>query len=247
MARRQSQVFRRPQKRSTRSSGSGAGCIGIAFALVVGLVVLGVLAQFLQTPSGGILILLLIGLVVAFFVWRKRKRDQQKQAWLAQQQQYAQWQHQQQQIQWQQQEWERKEQERQEREKIARLHSLGDILTLSPKEFEVLTGKILEASGYHDIQVVGGSGDLGVDIFALDQYGNKVAVQCKRYAPGNSVGSPAIQTFFGMMIHHEAQIGVFVTTSTFSQPATFLAAQRGIRLIDGNQFISLLQGLQLHP
>jgi restriction system protein len=134
--------------------------------------------------------------------------------------------------------------ERQERERIARMKSLGDILVLTPRQFEELTGKILATIGFHSVQIVGGSGDLGVDIFACDRYGNKYAVQCKRYAPGNTVGSPAIQTFFGMMVHHQVEKGIFVTTSTFSRPAVDLAAQRKIRLINGESLIELLQGLQ---
>jgi restriction endonuclease Mrr len=47
-----------------------------------------------------------------------------------------------------------------------------------------------------------------------------------------------------MMIHHQAQKGIFVTTSTFSRPAIDLATQRNIQLIDGNQLIGLLRGLQ---
>jgi restriction endonuclease Mrr len=139
---------------------------------------------------------------------------------------------------------ERQEKERQEQERIARMKSLGDILVLTSKEFEELTGKILEANGFHDVQIVGGSGDLGVDIFALDQFGYKHAVQCKRYAPGNVVGSKTIQTFFGMMFHHQVLKGIFVTTSTFSRPAIDLANQRDIQLIDGNQLIGLIKKLQ---
>ena len=125
------------------------------------------------------------------------------------------------------------------------MKSLGDILALTPKEFEDLTGKILEVNGFHDVQIVGGSGDLGVDIFAWDQFGYKHGVQCKRYAPGNTVGSQAIQTFIGMMLfHHQVQKGIFVTTSTFSRPAIDLAAQHDIQLIDGNELIELLKRLQ---
>jgi restriction endonuclease Mrr len=47
-----------------------------------------------------------------------------------------------------------------------------------------------------------------------------------------------------MMIHHQAQKGIFVTTSTFSRPAIDLATQRDIQLIDGNQLVGLLQSLQ---
>jgi restriction endonuclease Mrr len=42
-----------------------------------------------------------------------------------------------------------------------------------------------------------------------------VIVQCKRYAPGTKVGTPALQSFIGMLVaHHRTQVGVFVTTSS---------------------------------
>jgi restriction endonuclease Mrr len=220
----------------------------VGLAVIIFLAALGYLIQFLQTPSGLVTVIVIIGILVGVFVLRKRQQITHRQAWQMQQQQQAAWQFNQQQKAarqlYAQQEWERQEKERQEQERIARMKSLGDILVLTPGEFEKLTGKILEANGFHDVQIVGGSGDLGIDIFALDQYGNKHAVQCKRYAPGNTVGSPAIQTFFGMMIHHQVQKGIFVTTSTFSRPAIDLATQRDIQLIDGDQLIRLLQGLQ---
>jgi len=220
----------------------------VGFAVIIFLAALGYLIQFLQTPSGLVTVIVIIGVLVGVFVLRKRQQITQRQAWQMQQQQQAAWQFNQQQEAarqlYAQQEWERQEKERQEQERIARMKSLGDILVLTPGEFEKLTGKILEANGFHSVQIVGGSGDLGIDIFALDQLGNKHAVQCKRYAPGHTVGSPAIQTFFGMMIHHQVQKGIFVTTSTFSRPAIDLATQRDIQLIDGDQIIGLLQGFQ---
>jgi hypothetical protein len=39
--------------------------------------------------------------------------------------------------------------------------------------------------------------------------------------------------FFGMVAHHGAHRGVFVTTSTFTSPARDLAEQRDIELVDG--------------
>ena len=245
MGRKQYQVFRTSPRRSVRSSGNGSGCIAAILGIFVLLMVLGALVQFLQSPAGWLSILVIAGLIVAFFVWRKQKRDQQRQTWLFQQQQQAAWQRQQQQAQWQQRERERQERERQEQEKIARMKSLGDLLVLTPKEFELLTGKLLQQNGICNVQHVGGSGDLGVDLMGFDPNGNQIVVQCKRYAPGNSVGSPDIQKFIGMMhVHHQAQKGIFVTTSTFTQPAIDLAAKHNILLIDGDRLIKLLQGLQ---
>ena len=176
-----------------------------------------------------------------------------------QQQQQVAWEQYQRQAQWQRMErerqenerrmeWERQENERRERERIAQMRSLGDILVLTPREFEQLVGKIIQRMGIHDIQHVGGSGDLGVDLTGFDMNGNRVVVQCKRYAPGKSISSPDIQKFIGMMnVQHQAQKGFFVTTTTFTQPATDLAARHNILLIDGIKLIELLQGLQMNP
>jgi restriction endonuclease Mrr len=266
MPRRQSMTFFKPKRRSRRSSGGSLGFVGVLLGLFILIIAIGSLIRFLQTPTGLVTLVVIIGAIVIAFVITQRQKEKQRQAWIVQQQQQAVRQfnqqqeaarQQQQQAAWrlhQQQEvakqlhalqeLERQEKERQEQERIARMKSLGDILVLTPKEFEELTGKILEANGFHDIQIVGGSGDLGIDIFAWDQFGYKHAVQCKRYAPGNTVGSPAIQTFFGMMFHHQVQKGIFVTTSTFSRPAIDLATQRDIQLIDGNQLIEILERLQ---
>lgn len=210
MTRRRSQMFQvsKRRRKSSRSSGISGGWIALFLGMFLAITILRFLIQFLQTPSGLVSLIVVIALAIAFFVWRKQRREQR------------------------------------ERERIARLQTLGDILTLTPLEFEQLTGKILTSWGYHKVQIVGGSGDLGVDVIAYDQQRNKIAVQCKRYAPGNSVGSPAIQTFFGMMVHHQAQRGLFVTTSTFTQPAINLANARGIMLIDGNRLVGIVQGIQ---
>ncbi len=119
--------------------------------------------------------------------------------------------------------------------------TLGELLMLTPSEFEVAVAQLLQKLGYSNVQVVGGAGDLGVDIVCWDDQSQKIVVQCKRYAPGRRVGSPDLQSFLGMMtIHHQAHSGIFVTTSTFSQPALDLAGQHPVTLIDGNQLTQLL-------
>lgn len=249
MGRRQYQVHRTSRRGSNRSSSSGLGCILIIILCAFLLVMLSALmTQFFGSSTGGTFVLVVIGLTVAYFLLRKRKRDQEKQAWLMQQQQQAAWTQYQRQAQLQRMEWERQENERRERERIAQMRSLGDILVLTPREFEQLVGKILRQNGIRDIQHVGGSGDLGVDLIGFDMHRNRIVVQCKRYAPGKSINSPDIQKFIGMMnVQHLAQKGIFVTTTTFTQPATDLAARHNILLIDGSKLIELLQGLQMNP
>jgi restriction system protein len=117
---------------------------------------------------------------------------------------------------------------------VAQLHAL------SPYEFEAYVRDLLGRLGYRDLRLNGGSGDLGVDIWGRTPEGKSAAIQCKRYAPGKNVGSPMIQTFIGMQkIHHGADIGLFVTTSSFTLDAMKLAQAHGIQLIDGPALLRL--------
>src|SRR5947209_8554138 len=192
MPQRQAQTY--PRRRRTNQSSSGLGCLVFVFVAILLLVMLSAIIRSLSSPSGqfflgllviGTVALLLIG-PVAFFGWRYyRKQAQKQQMIVMQQQEYAsqQWERQERErLERERLERERIEREKQEQEKLARLQSLGDILVLTPKEFEELTGKILEQNGLHDVRHVGGSGDLGVDLIGLDRHGNQVIVQCKRYA-----------------------------------------------------------------
>jgi hypothetical protein len=86
--------------------------------------------------------------------------------------------------------------------------SLGLMLAQTPAEFEEATAVILSQLGYQ-LRRVGKAGDLGADLVGADGYGHGVIVQCKRYAPGNKVGTPAVQSFIGMHHrYHRAAVGV---------------------------------------
>ncbi len=62
------------------------------------------------------------------------------------------------------------------------------------------------------------------------------------YAPNTSVGRPEIQAFVGSLVGLGASKGVFVTTSTFSNPATEFVRglQQRIILIDGSRLTELM-------
>ena len=128
------------------------------------------------------------------------------------------------------------------RSRRVRTRSLGDLLTLTPAEFAEAVAAVLARTGYRDLRRVGGAGDLGADLVGRDRNGRSVIVQCKRYAPGSRVGSPAVQSFIGMQTtHHRAERGLFVTTSGFTGPAVALARRHGITLIDGAELSRLVE------
>lgn len=126
---------------------------------------------------------------------------------------------------------------------------LQRILSNSPAFFEQLIVDLLVAMGYGGSHKdaaaqLGRSGDGGVDgIVNEDRLGlDRIYVQAKRYAPGNAVGRPDVNGFVGSLVGLGATKGVFVTTSTFSQPARDFVkhlSQRVI-LIDGQELADLM-------
>ncbi|HEY8446091.1 MAG TPA: restriction endonuclease [Thermomicrobiales bacterium] len=128
--------------------------------------------------------------------------------------------------------------------------TLGDLLMLEPAQFEDLTARVLTAIGFRDVKRVGGAGDLGADLTCRDLQGRLTIVQCKRFAPGSTVGTPVVQTIIGMQVaHHQAERSIVVTTSTFTVPAIELAQRHGVALIDGDSLRLLihLTGVPVAP
>lgn len=122
------------------------------------------------------------------------------------------------------------------------------ILALTPDQFEVLVLDVLLAMGYgasrRSLTRVGGSGDSGIDdIITLDRLGlEKVYIQAKRWAPGNNVGRPDLQGFYGALAIRKANKGVFITTSAFTAPAIEYVEQvsHGIVFVDGETLTQLM-------
>jgi len=118
-----------------------------------------------------------------------------------------------------------------------------------PEFFERLVVSLLLSMGFGGSisdagRALGSTGDDGVDgVIDQDALGlDRVYIQAKRYAAGNSVGSGAIRDFFGSLDRHKATKGLFVTTSTFSSSAIETAQylSKRIVLIDGEQLAKLM-------
>lgn len=124
---------------------------------------------------------------------------------------------------------------------------LQQIADQSPKFFECLVLDLLLKMGYGGsredaAQVVGKSGDEGIDgIIKEDRLGlDVIYVQAKRWKP--SVGSPEIQGFIGALQLKGAHKSIFITTSNFTAVARDVANRIGNRivLIDGLQLAQLM-------
>lgn len=119
---------------------------------------------------------------------------------------------------------------------------LERVRAMKPKKFEQLVVDVLVAMGYGGsqldaAQVVGKSGDGGIDgVIKEDRLGlDMVYVQAKRYE--NDVGPAAIREFVGSLGEHKASKGVFITCGGFTSGAKDAASKAHFRivLIDGDQ------------
>jgi restriction system protein len=137
---------------------------------------------------------------------------------------------------------------------INRIHAdVGDALLLRLREshpdfFEQAVVDLLLKMGYGGAEQrgkrIGGSNDGGVDgVINQDALGlDRIYVQAKRYADGNTVGREAIQAFVGALHGVGASRGVFITTSAFTSGARdyVKAVPSRVILIDGVRLVGLM-------
>ncbi len=122
---------------------------------------------------------------------------------------------------------------------------LEQVLLLDDKEFEILVGHLLTALGFEGSEVIGRSGDGGVDATGELNVANlakvKVFVQAKRYQLGTKVSGNVVKQL-RQAIPFGGQ-GAFITTAGFQGTAADVALEPGfprIGLINGRQLVDLL-------
>lgn len=122
---------------------------------------------------------------------------------------------------------------------------LESILKLDAKEFEILVGHLLTALGFDGSEVVGKSGDGGVDATGELNVANlakvKVFVQAKRYQLGTKISATVVRQL-RQAIPFGGQ-GAFITTAEYQASAADVALEPGfprIGLVNGRQLVDLL-------
>ena len=127
-------------------------------------------------------------------------------------------------------------------------HLLEQLLGMSPSAFERLTQRLLREAGFRDVEVLGRSGDRGIDgvgVLRLSLVSFPVFFQCKRYR-GQIVPSD-VRDFRGAMTGR-GEKGLLVTTGTFTSEAIREANRDGappVELIDGEDLCDLLKQYEL--
>lgn len=105
-------------------------------------------------------------------------------------------------------------------------------------KFELFILKLLQNSGYENVQSTGGSGDQGVDVLA-EKEGVRYAIQCKRYS--HALGNTPVQEVNAGRQHYGCHVGVVVTNNYFTAGAKELAASCNVLLWDRNKLIDMLK------
>jgi restriction system protein len=119
------------------------------------------------------------------------------------------------------------------------------IISKNPYGFQDLVAGLLSAMGYFISEVAQRGPDGGIDIIAFtDPLGTKqprIIVQVK-HRPNDNISSDEVQKLAGTL-KRNTDVGIFVTSGTFSKPAIKEAreSREHIELIDFNRLTSLWQ------
>jgi len=105
------------------------------------------------------------------------------------------------------------------------------LLEMDPFDFERHVVSFFSVAGM-EAWVTRKSNDFGVDGFARGVDG-LIVIQCKRYAPDNPIGGPAVREFKGVIEENGAARGYLVTTSRFTADAVNSAEKSStLELVD---------------
>lgn len=126
---------------------------------------------------------------------------------------------------------------------------LSVIKAMPASGFERLVRLLLLRLGFSHVEVVGRSGDGGIDLLGVVKINNvlsfRVLAQCKRYK--DSVGPADMRNFRGAM-QGRTDKGIFVTSGRFTREAKTEASRDGvptIDLVDGEALAKLLKDLKM--
>ena len=125
--------------------------------------------------------------------------------------------------------------------------SYSDLQKFTPTEFEHLVATLYDAQGY-ETEVTQASNDMGIDVKARDD-SETLAIQVKQYSHGNKVGRPTVQQLAGARDQINANKGIIVTSSSFTDTAISASQSYGMsmKLIDADDLCTLLTKSPVSP
>lgn len=122
--------------------------------------------------------------------------------------------------------------------KLGTNHRESRIDEMEGHEFEYFCARILEETGFIDVEVTRGSGDYGVDILA-EKEGVTYAIQCKRYT--GPVGVESVLQVYAGKDYYDRLVGVVMTNQYFTTPAVEAAKKLKILLWDRGYLDSMME------
>ena len=121
---------------------------------------------------------------------------------------------------------------------------LERLLELNPDAFERLAQRLLREVGFKNVEVLGRSGDGGLDgvgVYRPSLVSFPIFFQCKRFR--DSVGPGQVRDFRGAMAGR-GEKGLLITTGVFTAEAKKESTRDGappVELIDGSDLCDLLK------
>ncbi len=125
-----------------------------------------------------------------------------------------------------------------QRHKRIDAETLEELKALSPSDFEKLVAETYRAQG-HKVEIVGATGDHGIDLVVRTRKGETWIVQCKKYR--GKVGEPVIRDFYGALRAADADAGAVITTGLITTQARLWAEGKPIFLYDGDEFLDVMK------
>lgn len=130
------------------------------------------------------------------------------------------------------------------KERDNRLTSVKNIIDEfkdNPYGFESYCAQLYRSIGIN-VEQTSNSNDGGYDLILYYQNGEKGLVECKCYS-SSKIGRPLIQKLVGANQVVGAKYLIFITTSDYSMEARKYAEEAGVKLVDGNELISMINGV----
>jgi HJR/Mrr/RecB family endonuclease len=133
-------------------------------------------------------------------------------------------------------------------DEIMRATKEFDLNSLGGHEFEDLIEKLIKKMGFM-VEERKMTADGGIDMLAHSQeplFAGKYVIQCKRH--DQKIPEHPVRDLYGVVHSKNANKGILITNSTFTQAATDFARDKQLELIDGEKLGSLLSkyGIILH-
>jgi restriction system protein len=123
--------------------------------------------------------------------------------------------------------------------------SIESIRGLSWEAFEGLVAEAYRRKGYAVEQSLVGGADGGVDL-VLRKDGQTTLVQCKQWRT-SAVGAPVIREVYGVLMHEKANRAIVIASGHFTREAETFAVGKPMELIDGQQLLKMVRGVQIKP